>query len=97
MVDDSSLLRSDLRRSLLLVRSEDSDAVLWQRLNHGSYGTFDFFFVVDSVVRLAVMVVRRSESDMHSTVTFILLRVGPDDGPEGRRPLRHVRDGRDDL
>lgn len=61
LVDDSSLLRSDLRtslrRSLFLVRSEHSDAVLWQ-LNHGSYGTFDFFFVVDSVVRLAVMIVR---------------------------------------
>lgn len=57
LIHNSSLLRSSLRRSLLLVRSEHSDAVLWQRLNHGSYGTFDFFFVVDSVVRLAVMVV----------------------------------------
>lgn len=61
LVDNSSLLWPDLgtslRRSLFLVRTEYSDAVLRQ-LNHGSYGTFDFFFVVDSVVRLAVMVVR---------------------------------------
>lgn len=51
-VDDSPLI--DVLWSSLLL--DGSGAVLWQ-LNYGTYGTFDFVFVVNLVVRLAVVIV----------------------------------------
>lgn len=81
VTDNSSLcLRCTLFLNCLRNRS---GAVLWQ-LNYGSYGTFEFFFVVNFVVRLAVMIVGRSKSYMNSTVTFVLHRIWANDSTKGR-------------
>lgn len=80
MINNAALI--DVRlSSLLLDRSSGPGAVLWQ-LNYGSYGTFDFLFVVNLVVGLAVMIVGRTESDVNAAVAFVLLRIGSDDGAE---------------
>lgn len=88
-VDDSPLI--DVRLGSLLL--DGSGAVLWQ-LNYGSYGTFDFVFVVNLIVRLAVMVVGRTEGHVNAAIALVLLRVWSDDRAESSRPLRWLR--RDD-
>lgn len=64
--------------AFFLETSDWSGAVLWQ-LNHGSYGTFDFVFVMNLVIGLAVVIVCGAKGHMNSAVTFVLHRVGSDD------------------
>lgn len=94
-VHNSSLILWTWLSSLFLDGASWADAVLWQ-LNYGSYGTFDFNFVVNLIVGLAVVVVSRSEGYMNATVAFVLLRIGTNDGTEGRRFVRQLWGRRDD-
>lgn len=54
--DPTLIQRNNRLLTFLLNRARWTDPALWQ-LNYGSYGTFDFYLVVDLVVGLAVVVV----------------------------------------
>jgi hypothetical protein len=94
-VDDASLaLRSGLGSFFF-------DWACWSnsalgKLNDRSYGTFDFNFIVDLVVGLAMVIVGRAKSDVNAAVTFVLLGIWPNDGTEGCWLVRDLRDWRHD-